>query len=74
MCFEICDATLTDIRKGRFPLNHDCILQASFKDGCGLRYQFFTCRSQDSGVLISVLSLVFCIQKVVAIPVEQFNR
>lgn len=61
------------IIKGDFPLNHDCILKVHFINGTGLRFQFFTCRSQHSGTLVDIISKVFCVRKVEVIPVEQYD-
>lgn len=61
------------IQKGDFPLNHDCILKVHFITDSGLHYQLFTCRSQNSGTLVDILSKVFCVRKVKIIPVEQYD-
>lgn len=46
------------IDRGNFPLNHDCILKVTFSPGCGVRFGYYTCRSQDSGLLVDIISKV----------------
>lgn len=62
---EFYSACRYDIDKGNFPLNHDCILKVEFVVGSFIRFQYFSCRSQDSGQLMSIiskLSLVRCVE------------
>lgn len=47
-----------------FPLNHDCILKVEFKQPRALHYQYFTCRSQDSGTLCDIISKLFPVRHV----------
>lgn len=61
------------IQKGDFPLNHDCILKVHFIRDSGLRYQLFSCRSQNCGTLTDILSKVFCVRKVEIIPVDEYD-
>lgn len=50
------------IDSGNFPLTHDCVLKVEYISDCGLRFSYFTCRSQDSGTL----SVLFCSLPVVS--------
>lgn len=43
------------IDSGNFPLNHDCVLKVRFNRDCPLRFQYFTCREQDSGAVMLLL-------------------
>lgn len=64
---------LSNIVDASFPLNHDCILKVNYIPGSGLRFQYFTCRSQDSGSLSVILSSLALVAKVECIPVDKFN-
>ena len=66
---EICQIHRRDLLSGNFPLNHDCILKVYYND-VGLRYQYFSCRAQDSGAISLILSNVFCVHKVVISSVD----
>lgn len=73
MALELHQTNLRDIQIGDFPLNHDCILKLVYTPGTALRFQYFTCRSQDSGTLSLILSQVFCVKKVICISVDDFS-
>lgn len=69
---EFFPTTKSDINIGCFPLNHDCILKATFTADCGLRFQYFTCRAQDSGSIVLLISKLYCVKKVECISVDKF--
>lgn len=74
MALDFFDADLHQIRRGDFPLTHDCILQVQYHEGCGLRYQFFTCRSQDSGTIANLLKTLVVVRKIIVKSVDNFNH
>lgn len=43
------------IDKGDFPLNHDCILKVAYIKGSPIRFEYFSCRSVDSGWIVELL-------------------
>ena len=43
------------IDKGDFPLNHDCILKVCYISGSPIRFEYFSCRSMDSGWISELL-------------------
>ena len=43
------------IEKGDFLLNHDCILKVSYIKGSPIRFEYFSCRSIDSGLIAELL-------------------
>lgn len=60
-----------DIQKGDFPLNHDCILKVVYNPYLSmLRHEYFTCRSQDSGILVSILKNIYVISKIYIYSVD----
>lgn len=61
-----------EIDSGNFPLNHDCILKVVYLPDSPLRFSYFTCRSQDSGALVFILSSVPMVKKVVVSSVDEF--
>ena len=43
------------IYRGDFPLNHDCVLKVSYIKGSPIRFEYFSCRSVDSGWISELL-------------------
>ena len=70
MDLQLHRSTRYDISVGNFPLNHDCILKVEFYNGVGIKYQYFTCRCQDSSLISDILSKVLPIKKVSFCPVD----
>lgn len=70
---EFNPVNLVNLHKGTFPLNHDCILKVRFIYDTGLKYQYFSCRSQDSGTLTLILSSVALISHVECVSVDNLN-
>ena len=52
------------IDNGNFPFNHDCILKVVYIADSPIRFQWFTCRQQDSGVLADVILKLSIVKKV----------
>ena len=71
MC-EFYPTTKSDINIGAFPLNHDCILKVTYSHDCALRFQYFSCRAQDSGSIVLIISKLYCVKKVECIEVDKF--
>ena len=69
---EFYSCSLSDIKKGEFPLNHDCILKVCYFPGSGISFEFFTCRAPDSGELSVILSQLSIVNKVVPYSVDNF--
>lgn len=69
---ELYPTTKAAINIGAFPLNHDCILKVVFTQDCGLRFQYFSCRAQDSGSIVLIISKLYCVKKVECIEVDKF--
>ena len=43
------------IDKGDIPFNHDCILKVVYIKGSPIRFEYFSCRSVDSGWIAELL-------------------
>lgn len=59
------------IDKGDFPLNHDAILKVEFYPQTGLHYQYFSCRSHETGTLADILCKLFCVRRVFITSVDE---
>lgn len=73
MSIELCQVNLSSIKKGNFPLNHDCILKVKYTADSPLRFQFFTCRSQDSGTLVLIFKSINLVASVDCVSVDLFS-
>lgn len=60
------------IINGDFPLNHDAILRVEFYYLTKLRYQYFTCKSQDTGTLADILCKLYTVHRVCVVSVDEF--
>ena len=47
--------TRHQIDRGDFPLNHDCIIKVAYIKGSPIRFEYFSCRSVDSGWISELL-------------------
>lgn len=45
-----------DIDNGNFPLNHDSIMKVCYIRDSPIRFEFFSCRSVDTGTLSLIIS------------------
>ena len=45
----------SQIDKGDFPLNHDCILKVVYNYGSPISFEYFSCRSVDKGSIAQLL-------------------
>lgn len=70
---ELYPTTKAAINIGAFPLNHDCILKVVFTQDCGLRFQYFSCRAQDSGSIVLIISKLYCVKKLNVLKLISFN-
>lgn len=68
---EFLKTTANYIKNGRTPLNHDCIVKVSFIPESGLRFQYFTCRSQDSGAIGLILSELALIARIEFVSIDE---
>lgn len=71
--YEIHLASKAAIEKGDFPLNHDCILKVTYLQGSPLRYCYLTCRAQDSGALVAIITELSLVRCVNVSSVENFD-
>lgn len=71
MCIDFYSVHRSDIEKGNFPLNHDCILKVVYSRDCPLHFEYFTCQSQDSGKLLDILSKLALVKLVKISSVDQ---
>lgn len=61
------------IKKGDFPLNHDCALKVNFITGSPLRCCYLTCRAQDSGTLVDIISKISVVHSINTYSVDDFE-
>ena len=71
---EIHATHASQILNGNFPLNHDCILKVHYKRYCDIRFEYFTCRAQDSGQLVHYFSMLAPVRTVEIISVDSFTH
>lgn len=65
--------TLHQITNGDFPLNHDCILKVRYINDCPLRFEYFTCRSCESGSICLTLQALSVVRFVEISSVDKFG-
>lgn len=73
MALEFHKTTAFDIRRGNFPLNHDCIVKLEYFHDCGLSCDYFTCRSCDSGLLVDIVSKLSLVHYVKISSLDDFS-
>lgn len=54
----------SDLLKGNFPLNHDCVLKVVYLSECPMPSEYFTCRAQDSGSIADILCKLTVVERV----------
>lgn len=65
--------TLSDIKRGNFPLTHDCILKVEYIHCTPISRQYFTCSVLDSSAVIDILSKVGPVFRVDISSVDDFG-
>lgn len=60
----------SQIDKGNFPLNHDCVLKVRYFHGSPTRKAYFTTRSIDTGILCDVIAKLPMVQAVEVVSVD----
>lgn len=73
MNLELFPVHRSQLEKGEFPLNHDCILKVEYKDPYLVKYQYMTCRAIDSGVIVQILQASCAIRKIYVSDVDSFG-
>lgn len=73
MALEFYKTTAFDIRRGNFPLNHDCILKLEYFLDRDLSCDYFTCRSCDSGLLVDIVSKLSLVHNVNISSADHFS-
>lgn len=71
MAIELHPTNPQSIDKGQFPLNHDCILKVCYIADSPLRFQYFTCQSQHSGLISSLFGSLSVVRSVKFVSVDK---
>ena len=61
------------INMGLFPLNHDTICKVTYRCNGLLRFEYFSCRSVDSGEIALIISSLSMVKNVVFVLVDDLT-
>lgn len=70
MGVEICKINRSQLKTADFPLNHDCILKVCYNADSHLRWELFSCRSIDSGLICNLFTQLYAVCKVLCYSVD----